>query len=99
MEIDVRKMKQLVSTKCLEPSVRSLRRIDKTNKVLDCLMEDGRMSMAEISRRTGVPVSTVFDYMKIIRGQLRFVAIPIRFEDDRVSHYCSPNTCDPEVKC
>jgi DNA-binding Lrp family transcriptional regulator len=33
-------------------------------KLLCCLRQDGRMSLAEISRQTGIPTTTVFERMK-----------------------------------
>ena len=36
-------------------------RFKKANKILVCLRENARESFAEISRKTGIPISTIFD--------------------------------------
>ena len=35
----------------------------KDDKIIECLKENARMSMSEISRRTGIPISVVYSRM------------------------------------
>lgn len=55
------------------PSTRHQRITD----IVLCLKQNARMSLSEISRRTGIPVSSVFDYMKVIEEHFWFTAVPL----------------------
>lgn len=45
----------------------NLQRETRLNKIMDCLKEDPRMSLTDMSRRTGIPVSTIFDNINTLR--------------------------------
>ena len=50
-------------------------RMEKYDRILACLREDARMSLAEISRRTKIPTSTVYDALRVIRDRFWFTAV------------------------
>lgn len=52
------------------------KQVERLRPVVELLFEDGRMPLTEISRRTGMPVSTVFDYLKRIKDLFRFSIVP-----------------------
>jgi predicted transcriptional regulator len=56
-----------------------------TKRILDLLKEEGRLKFTEISKRTGVPTSTVFEYMKLIKKEYYFT---VRKKDSRNVYYC-----------
>ena len=45
-------------------------------KVIPLLIEDSRMSLTELSRRTGVPISTIFDNLPRVREAFKFTIVP-----------------------
>ncbi len=51
---------------------------EKHRAILSQLRHDARMSLAAISRRTGIPTSTVFDHYQELKGSviLRHAALP-----------------------
>lgn len=55
-------------------------RAERLERILACLREDARMPFAEISRRTRIPTSTVFDLFHLFRERFWFTAV---FLDDR----------------
>lgn len=55
-------------------------RAERLERILACLREDSRMPFAEISRRTGIPTSTVFDLFQRFRERFWFTAV---FLDER----------------
>lgn len=50
-------------------------RDQRMDRILACLREDARMSLAEIARRTDIPITTVFDAMKQIKQRFWFTAV------------------------
>lgn len=55
-------------------------RAERLERILACLREDARMPFAEISRRTGIPTTTVFDLFQHFRERFWFTAV---FLDER----------------
>jgi DNA-directed RNA polymerase subunit M/transcription elongation factor TFIIS len=53
--------------------------------IVSLLKDEGRLKLSEISRRTGLPESTVFEYMKLIKKEYDFT---IRKKDGRDVYYC-----------
>jgi len=47
----------------------------RINKIFEILKIDARTKLTKISKETGIPVSTVFDIMKRIKGKYEFVAV------------------------
>ena len=66
-------------------------RLQKIKRIVKCLEEDGRMSLSEISKRTSIPISTVFDYFKLIRDLYSF-----KIHRD-YPPYCE--SCDDKESC
>lgn len=50
-------------------------REERLDRILACLRQDARMPLAEISRRTKVPISTVFDCVRRIEDRFWFTAV------------------------
>lgn len=51
-------------------------RMDTVKKIVPLLLEDSRMPLTEISKRTGIPVSTVYDNLHRIREAFKFTIVP-----------------------
>ena len=49
---------------------------ERMAQIIALLQKDGRAQLTEISKLLNIPTSTVFDYMKEIRQQYTFVAVP-----------------------
>ena len=49
---------------------------ERMAQIIALLQKDGRAQLTEISKALNIPTSTVFDYMKEIRQQYDFVAVP-----------------------
>ena len=50
-------------------------RFKKANKILELLKVNARLKLSEISRITGIPISTIFDiYNSIIKKDFIFIA-------------------------
>jgi len=60
------------------------KRKEKARRVAELLCEDARMPLSVMSRRTGLPVSTLFDVLKDIRRHycVRGVFVPKREPDE-----------------
>ena len=52
---------------------------NKKEKIIELLRENGRMSLTNIWKRTGISVTSVFGYMKDIEKDYQFTIIP-RFQ-------------------
>lgn len=50
-------------------------RVERLQRIPACLREDASMSLIEISRRTKIPTSTVFDAMQVLQGRFWFTAV------------------------
>ena len=50
-------------------------RTERYERILECLREDARMSLVEISRRTKMPTSTVYDCVKQLEGRFWFTSV------------------------
>ena len=44
--------------------------------VVRALREDGRKSLAQLSRELGIPVSTLCEYMRVVRKHYAFTIVP-----------------------
>lgn len=44
-------------------------------KILQCLREDGRMQLTKMSHKTGIPVSTLHDYIKTSKLVKKYTAL------------------------
>ena len=51
-------------------------RMNIGKKIVEALLEDSRMTLTEISKRTGIPISTVFDNLSRVREQFHFTIVP-----------------------
>jgi hypothetical protein len=62
------------------------KRVERIKKIVELLVKDARQPLTEISRRTGIPVSTVYDNIKRLKEQFRFTIIPkeIYYDEDKV---------------
>ena len=49
--------------------------IERHMKILECLKEDSRMSLTQISKKTGIAISTVYDHMVPIRAYYKFTIL------------------------
>jgi len=45
-------------------------------QIVEALLEDSRMTLTEISKRTGIPIATVFDNLSRIKDQFHFTIVP-----------------------
>lgn len=45
-------------------------------KIIPLLLEDSRMTLTEMSKRTGIPVSTVYDNLPRVREAFKFTIMP-----------------------
>ena len=61
------KVNQLDEEQILPQKVFTHRKEDKARKIVEVLKKDCRASLPRISKRTGIPVSTVFKVMQTIR--------------------------------
>lgn len=68
------------------------KRTERLERVLACLREDARMPLTEISRRTGIPTSTVFDAARAIEGRFWFTAV---FLDEKACRARERVVADP----
>ena len=51
-------------------------KMNTVRRIVEILFEDSRMPLTEISKRTGIPVSTVYDNIRRLREQFRFTIVP-----------------------
>ncbi len=71
------------------------KRAERMERILACLREDARMSLMEISRRTKIPVSTVYDCVKLLRERFWFTAV---FRDSRAENLRSRVMAHPTAR-
>ena len=46
----------------------------KANKILECLKDNARIKFSEVSRKTGIPISTIFDvFNATIKKDFKFI--------------------------
>lgn len=57
-------------------------RIGNVKKIVELLLEDSRMTLTEISKRTGIPIATIFDNLPRIREQFNFTIVPKSLQVD-----------------
>lgn len=61
-------------------------RMNIIKKIVEALLEDSRMTLTDISKRTGIPISTVFDNLSRIREQFHFTIVPKSLRvDERIA--------------
>jgi len=63
-------------------------RMHMMKKIVPLLIEDSRMSLTEISKRTGIPVSTVYDNLPRVREAFKFTIVPKSLYCDEESAQC-----------
>ena len=51
-------------------------RVKIIKQIVEALLEDSRMTLTEISKRTGIPIATVFDNLSRIKDQFHFTIVP-----------------------
>ena len=66
-------MHKTATVNLINRQTKARERMDKINAVIDCLMENARMSLSEISRRTGIPVTTMYDMWPEIMQHVKIV--------------------------
>ncbi|MDA8116082.1 MAG: winged helix-turn-helix domain-containing protein [Actinomycetota bacterium] len=70
-------------------------RSERMERILACLRENARMPLAQISHRTKIPVSTVWDCMKVIEQRFWFTAV---FLDSRAENVRAKVAAHPTAR-